>query len=97
VLCVNEIGNPTTDIGKTKTYLENAIGLHVWKGDLERFSTLGSEEGLFLLPNYKVKTTRFPTDEKIVTEPHDAVVEVNHIEHQVSYRNGEVVCHHSAQ
>ena len=75
LLCVNEIGLPTTDIAKTNTQLETTLGTKSWKGDLERFGTHGSQEGLFLLPNYKVKEFWFPTSLEIRPEPFATVIE----------------------
>lgn len=69
VICLNEIGMPTRDVTGTNTALEHYFGTKLWKGDLERFGTNGTQEGLFLLPNYEIKEIWFPTTIKIKPEP----------------------------
>ena len=75
VLGINEIGLPTLDITKTNRLLQEQLGTKFWKGDLKRFGTNGSQEGLFLLPNYKIKETWFPTAFKIKPEPFQALIQ----------------------
>ncbi len=75
VLGISEMGIPVTDISKINGQLETELDTKFWKGDFERFGTNGSQEGIFLLPNYKVKDTWFPTSAKIIPEPFEAVVE----------------------
>lgn len=62
VLCLNEIGLPTANIKTTSAYLQTQTNVESWKGDFDRFGTVGSQDGLFLLPNYNVKKTWFPTE-----------------------------------
>ncbi len=78
VLCVNEIGIPTADVRATNTSFEHQFGTKFWKGDFQRFGTNGSQEGLFLLPNYHVKKTWFPTEMNVTVEPLE-----------VTFQNGE--------
>jgi catechol-2,3-dioxygenase len=75
VLCVNEIGMPTKNIGKSNAELETKFGTAFWKGNLERFGTHGSQEGLILLPNYEVKDVWFPTSKGIKPEPFELSIE----------------------
>ncbi len=90
VLCVNEIGTPTTDIATTQSYLRSETGLNVWKGNVTRFSTVGSEEGLFLLPNHEVKTTWFPTNDAIIPAPYQALIDVDNTLYTIKYNNAEI-------
>jgi catechol-2,3-dioxygenase len=75
VLCVNEIGLPTSSIEQTNKQLENELGTKSWKGDFDRFGTNGDQHGLILLPNYNVKDTWFPTNQKLKPETFKAQIE----------------------
>ena len=89
VLCVNEIGMPTNNIKKTNTELQEKFGTQFWKGDLDRFGTNGSQEGLFLLPNHEIKNIWFPTSSvKIKPEPFEILIENNGVKHRMNYKNG---------
>ncbi len=74
VLAINEIGMPTDNIKKLNEQLCQQLGTRFWKGDFERFGTNGTDEGLFLLPNYQVKKTWFPTE--LATQPAPFEIEV---------------------
>lgn len=87
VLGVNEIGLATKDVQKINNQLQTELGTKFWKGDLERFGTNGSQEGIFLLPNYKLKEIWFPTSIKIKPEPFEAIIENNRKEYHVEFRN----------
>ena len=76
LLCVNEMGLPTTDIGATGERLNAALGTEFWRGNLNRFGTVGTQEGLFLLPNPNQKATWYPTEVEITRG--DFVAEVEH-------------------
>lgn len=75
LLCVNEIGLPTSDIKKTNQLINQLVGSQFWKGDTARFGAHGDDEGLILLPNYDIKKTWFPTDLKTTTSPFVATLE----------------------
>ena len=90
ILCINEIGLGTTDIEKVNYQLEENIGSKFYKGNFTRFGTNGSVEGIFLLPNYNLKETWFPTEIKIKAEPFEAIVEKNNKKYQVIYSGGEL-------
>jgi len=87
VLCVNEIGMPTNDIAKLNTQLAHNLGTEFWKGDLYSFGTHGSQVGLFLLPNYNVRTTWFPTTRIIQPEPFRATILNNGKKFAFEYKN----------
>ncbi len=89
-LCVNEIGLGTDDIAKTNQELENQLGTRFWKGDNERFATNGSQEGLFLLPNYRIKEIWFPSDIAIKPNPVAGIIENEGRSYNFQYRNAEV-------
>ena len=90
VLGVNEIGLPTTDIRQTNTQLESELTTKFWKGDLNRFATHGSQEGMFLLVNYLVKKTWFPTTLETKPFPFEAIVENGGKEYKVEFRNQQI-------
>lgn len=62
VICVNEIGLPTSSIEDTNAILNEKLKSNFWKGDTKNFGTNGTQEGLFLLPNYKTRSNWFPTN-----------------------------------
>ncbi|WP_405211917.1 hypothetical protein [Dokdonia sp. Asnod2-E02] len=90
VLGVNEMGMPTADVKKTNDQLQNELQIEYWKGDIDRFGTNGSQEGIFLLPNYNLKDIWFPTSIKIKPEPFEAVIENKEREYHIEYRNEKI-------
>lgn len=87
VLGINEMGVPTKDIKKINNHLEQELHTKFWTGDLSRFGTNGSHEGVWLLPNYALKDIWFPTQLKITPEPFDAIIENSGKEYKLEYRN----------
>jgi hypothetical protein len=87
VLCANEIGMPSQNIAKLNEHLNQEMKTDLWKGDLDRFGVHGDQEGLFLLPNYKIKEVWFPTRVKIQPEPFEAIMEADGKKYEVEYRN----------
>lgn len=90
VLGVNEMGMPTANVKKTNNQLQIELETEFWKGDLQRFGTNGSQEGIFLLPNYNLKDIWFPTSIKIKPEPFDAIIENKGKEYHVEFRNEKI-------
>lgn len=90
MLCVNEIGMPTTDIKKTNHQLETELGTRFWKGDFEGFGTNGDQHGLFLLPNYLKKAGQYPLNQPIQCSPFVAVIENEGKQFTVKYENENV-------
>ena len=89
LLGVNEIGLPVEDVERANRQLEEELGTSFWKGDA-RFGTNGSQEGLFLLPNYHQKTTWFPVSMPIRPEPFKAVVENGGETYSVVFKGEEI-------
>ncbi|WP_054851504.1 VOC family protein [Olleya sp. ITB9] len=85
VLGVNEMGMPTNDVRKINIQLENELGTKFWKGDFKRFGTNGNQEGILLLPNYKVKEIWFPTTLKIKPQSFNAIIKNNKQEYKIEY------------
>lgn len=90
VLGINEIGMPTTNVKRINDQLQKALKTEYWKGDIERFGTNGSQEGIFLLPNYNLKNIWFPTSIKIKPEPFEAVIENKQREYHLEYKNEKI-------
>lgn len=90
VLGINEMGMPTNNVRKTNQQLENELNTKFWKGDIDRFGTNGSQEGILLLPNYQVKDIWFPTDLKIEPNPFEAVIQHGTKTSRLSYKNEEL-------
>ncbi len=90
-LGLNELGMPTDSIPATNHQLETMLESRFWKGDMERFGTHGTAEGMFLLPNVAKKSKWFPTDEKIQISPFLAVVCDNNIRNSIAFLNGKMM------
>ncbi len=91
IIGLNEIGLPTKNIISTNKKLSNELGTSFWKGDKLRFGTNGDDNGIFLLPNYLIKTKWFPTNQKIETAPFQAIVENDGIEKKIIFENRQLV------
>ena len=91
VLCVNEIGMPTNNVAKLNNELEEYFGTKFWKGDIKRFGTNGSQEGLFLLPNYDLKDIWFPTLIKLKPVPFEIQIENNGNKYQMKYIDEKMI------
>ncbi|MBN2817559.1 MAG: hypothetical protein JXP36_01230 [Bacteroidales bacterium] len=90
VLGINEIGIAANDIQQINKQLQSELGTEFWKGDIQRFGTNGSQEGIFVMANYKLKEIWFPTTLKISPEPFDAIIENKGMEYSVEFRNEEL-------
>jgi catechol 2,3-dioxygenase-like lactoylglutathione lyase family enzyme len=90
VLGVNEMGMPTGNVKKTNNQLQTELETEFWKGDIERFGTNGSQEGIFILPNYNLKDIWFPTTIKIRPEPFEAIIENGKSEYHLEFRNQKI-------
>ncbi|MCK0107894.1 glyoxalase [Flavobacteriaceae bacterium S0825] len=91
VVCVNEIGLPTTSIETSNTFLEKELDSYFWKGDKLNFGTNGTQEGLFLLPNYKTRTKWFPTNLRVEPSPFKAVIESNSVLYDFEFLNEDII------
>jgi len=89
ILCVNEIGMPTTNVERLNSELEHRLNSKFWKGDLKRFGTNGTQNGLFLLVNNDVKKNWFPTELETESSPFSAIVDVNMKHHKIEFVDGE--------
>ncbi|WOD43558.1 VOC family protein [Hwangdonia lutea] len=91
VICVNEIGLPTTSIIKTNAIIKKEIGSDFWKGDKANFGTNGTQEGLFLLPNYETRTKWFPTNLRVEPSPFEAVIDSDNVLYDFQFSNEEII------
>ena len=89
-LSVNEIGMPTNNITALNDELEQKLHTHFWKGDLERFGTNGSQNGLFLLVNNTVKKNWFPTTITTEAAPFEALIVVDKKKHKIIFEDGKI-------
>jgi len=90
VICVNEIGLPTASIYETNTFLEKELDSYFWKGDKSNFGTNGTQESLFLLPNYKTRTKWFPTSLNVEPSPFKAIIEKNDVFYDFEFSNEKI-------
>lgn len=91
VICVNEIGLPTPSITNTNAFLEKEIDSQFWKGNTLNFGTNGTQEGLFLLPNYKTRNKWFPTNVPITPSPFKAVIENNNMVYDFEFKDEDII------
>lgn len=87
IIGLNEIGMPTKDVKKINQELEQQLNSKFWKGDLERFGTNGTQEGLFLLVNNELKKDWFPTDLETEASPFLGIFEVENYLYHLEFRN----------
>ncbi|MFT4758702.1 MAG: hypothetical protein ACI9XO_000271 [Paraglaciecola sp.] len=66
--------------------MEDELDSKFWKGDDLRFGTNGTEEGLFLLPNYELKKEWFPTNLPVEPSPFLALIENENKECVVEFK-----------
>ena len=62
IICLNEIGVVSGDISTNNQTLETKFDSKIWRGNAKAFGANGTQEGLFLLINYNLKKSWFPTD-----------------------------------
>jgi len=88
ILNVNEIGMPTDDIAVVFKLLNDKTGISFYKGNLERFGTAGTAEGIFLLVNNVVKEIWFPTTLKTDFADFKMKLEVKERQYKLNYQDG---------
>ena len=95
ILNFNEIGMPTSGkVQQLNSQLETILNSKFWKGDLERFATNGTQEGLFLLINNNIKKTWFPTSLETQSCPFEAVIEADEQFFNIAFKNQELEINH---
>jgi hypothetical protein len=87
IISVNEIGMPSNNSEKLNQELEEKINSKFWKGDLKRFATNGSQNGLFLLVNNEFKKEWFPTTIFPKSAPFEAEVDIDNTCHKIEFKN----------
>lgn len=55
IQCISEIGVPSLDIKSFYETVKEKASIQLYSGDFERFCAIGTETGLFILMNYRVK------------------------------------------
>lgn len=90
LLCVNEIGTPSTTIKKHNQQLTELMNSKLWKGDLERFATNGNQEGLFLLANNSIKKVWFPTQVPTLSADYDALIKTSKGTFNIAFSNAQL-------
>ncbi len=90
ILGINEIGIPTLDIENTNSELEEKFSTKLWSGNTYRFGTNGNKEGRFLLPNYNIKKTWFPTSIAIRPAPFEIVLENDDKQYAFVFDNKQI-------
>ena len=64
MLEICEIGMPTSDINREYTILKETTAMPIHSGNLERFCSIGDDNGLFIVINKDLKKEWFPTKDK---------------------------------
>ncbi|WP_010136717.1 VOC family protein [Ochrovirga pacifica] len=90
ILGVCEIGLPTTSIKDIHQQLSTEIQSKFWKGDLVRFGTHGTIEAKFLIPNYTLKKTWFPTSMPVNPKNFIAIIYHQEKEYQLHFYNEKI-------
>jgi hypothetical protein len=85
ILSVNEIGMPANDISVLNETLEKKMNSKLWTGNLIRFGANGTQEGLFIMVNYNIKKTWFPTDLLPIPAPFHGHFESEGRDYQLKY------------
>lgn len=91
ILCVNEIGAPSTNPKSLNETLEKKLGTKFWKGNFERFAINGDEEGMFLLVNNQVKDYWYPTDIFPESAPFEAKILNNGQLFDITFKGGKFI------
>ena len=91
IVSLNEIGMPTKNIAELNQKLETELTSTFWKGDLERFGTNGTEEGLFLLVNNEIKKEWFPTDLKTESSPFYGIFEIGNCLYAMQFKKEKMI------
>lgn len=91
LISINEIGTPHVNPRALDRQLQSTIGSLYWKGDLDRFSTHGDQYGLFLIPNYKIKKTWFPTEIEVKPLPYSSTIVQDSNKYLVQYINEKLL------
>lgn len=91
LLCIHEIGAPTTDIPKLNAQFESYLDTKFWKGNYTRFGTNGDLDGIFLMVNTEVKKEWYPTNIATHSLPFEASIESNGTVKNLSFKNGEIL------
>jgi len=89
ILCMNEIGLPSSDCAMLNHQISESIGSKIWRGDLKRFVVNGNEEGMFLLVNNTVKKTWYPTNIYPETVSLKARISINKNRFDVIFEDGD--------
>ncbi len=90
IININEIGLGSSKSEQLNKQLESELGSMFWKGDKIRFGTNGSQEGIFLLPNYKYKALWFPTRVKVAASPIKAIIAQDMKKYSLIFENEEL-------
>lgn len=90
ILNVNEIGMASGHPKKLYEQLSEYIAPLRWKGDLERFGTFGTQEGLLLLVHKLRKANWFPTEMPTLPLPFEAELLVDDKVYPLSYEKEEL-------
>ena len=96
LLCLNEIGMPSNRIQSLNDTLRTELSSHFWKGNMQRFATNGSQEGLFLLVNNKVKKTWFPSKLRTQSSPFEATIETKKGCFNIEFADEELYISHKS-
>lgn len=84
---ISEIGIPTNNIEKEYAILQQSTGLGIYSGSLERFCSIGDENGLFICINKNLKDFWFPTDDTPHSSDFSIGIEENNKAHQIKFFN----------
>jgi len=87
LLGISEIGIPTSDIKHEYATICNRVKLPIYSGTLERFCSIGDENGLFIIINKEIKNKWFPTKDKAISSDFNISFIENETEYRMKYTN----------
>ena len=93
ILNISEIGIPVNDIHPIFNRLNEELSLEMYSGNLERFSAIGDEEGLFIVINKKHKKTWFPTNDTPISSDFSAIIENRGKRYKIRFTHQNIYTH----
>jgi len=90
LLEISEIGLPTVDINREYKTLHDAASIPIYSGSMERFCSIGDENGLFIVIDKSLKKEWFPTKDKALSSDFKIRFLENSKEYVFEYKNEQL-------
>ena len=93
ILNISEIGVPVNDIRPIFNHLNIELSLEIYSGNVERFSAIGDEEGLFIVINKIKKKTWYPTNDSPTSSDFNAIIQSGDKHYNVQFARQNLYSH----